>query len=247
MTPAPETAPAHALICFVFCLLCYVACISSCVNCALNVSPLKLLGSAMWLVPLQDKGPRALPLPTENEEPLVVGRKSTCGAVIAEDLAYISGEHCSISAPDANGCFQVEDLSANGTFINGERVGRGSKLVARVGNEISLGKPNRKGGSLKFRIQPRPPVTPGTTSVPVFGEVADHAPSGQQVAPAGRPVVLENASGQQCQGVDLGADAFKTPTAGLALPAVSSVPPLAAVPVTTPVHGVGTTGFGRIR
>lgn len=104
----------------------------------------------MWrLVPLQE-GLEPLCLP--EAAAVTVGRKTTCTLVIGESFAYVSGEHCRISTSEVGGVC-LEDLSGNGTYINGGKVGKGNTSALQVGDEISLAKPTRKGGALKFKIE----------------------------------------------------------------------------------------------
>lgn len=66
--------------------------------------------------------------------PFIVGRDPTCDAQI--DNLALSRHHCQITW--AEGSFKLEDLkSANGTFLNGERIESAS---LRDGDEIRLGK-----------------------------------------------------------------------------------------------------------
>jgi len=66
------------------------------------------------------------------DKPVVIGRGADCDLVIAEP--YLSRRHVAIEVAD--GCLKVEDLgSANGTYVNGERVSLGE---VRAGDEIRL-------------------------------------------------------------------------------------------------------------
>ena len=69
------------------------------------------------------------------DQPLVIGRRGECEVVMQDDA--VSGRHARISW-DTDG-WQVEDLkSTNGTFLNGQRVTRPTRLKSgdalRVGN-----------------------------------------------------------------------------------------------------------------
>ncbi|CAE7642968.1 fhkA, partial [Symbiodinium pilosum] len=94
-------------------------------------------------------------LPESGFGQFSIGRKACCQLNLPEAYAYVSGEHCRLRTVDRNGerTLQLEDLSGNGTFINGVRVGRGKTEVVKEGDEISLAKPTRKGGAIMFRIQ----------------------------------------------------------------------------------------------
>lgn len=86
----------------------------------------KLLGE---LVPIGGGDP--IPL---TREILVIGRRSTCD--ICLDYQNVSGQHCELSY--RNGYWQIRDLgSTNGVKINGERIGRTSKIL-RPGTELSI-------------------------------------------------------------------------------------------------------------
>ncbi|CAJ1338079.1 unnamed protein product [Effrenium voratum] len=83
-----------------------------------------------------------------------IGRKACCQLVLPESYAYVSGEHCRLKRVDTGeGPLLLEDLSGNGTFVNASRVGRGKTQVVNAGDEISLAKPTRKGGAIKFCIE----------------------------------------------------------------------------------------------
>ncbi|CAE7229120.1 fhkA [Symbiodinium sp. CCMP2456] len=84
-----------------------------------------------------------------------IGRKACCQLNLPEAYAYVSGEHCRLKTVfrDGQRITTLEDLSGNGTFINGVRVGRGKSETVKVGDEISLAKPTRKGGAVMFRME----------------------------------------------------------------------------------------------
>jgi hypothetical protein len=74
---------------------------------------------------------RVLPI----DRPLTIGRRAECEVVLQDDA--VSGRHARISWDTDN--WQVEDLeSTNGTFLNGQRVTRPTRLKSgdalRVGN-----------------------------------------------------------------------------------------------------------------
>lgn len=103
------------------------------------------------LIPLEDVlGAASFPLPENGG--FAIGRKAACQLPIPESHAYVSGEHCRLRMADGAGEAQLEDLSANGTFINGKRVGKNKIQLVRVGDEISLAKPSRRGGAMRFRL-----------------------------------------------------------------------------------------------
>ncbi|KAI0338234.1 kinase-like protein [Trametopsis cervina] len=62
----------------------------------------------------------------------------------------ISNQHCTISwdgQDKRNATVSVLDMSSNGTYINGERIGKGRFGVLREGNEIAFGTPQPQPGS----------------------------------------------------------------------------------------------------
>ena len=72
-------------------------------------------------------------------EPLIVGR-APAGArtlQLAGDPAGVSRSHCALLSRDGDAV--LEDLSAYGTFLNGERVARRARLAA--GDRIRIGTP----------------------------------------------------------------------------------------------------------
>ena len=69
------------------------------------------------------------------DRPLVIGRRSECDVILQDDA--VSGRHARISWDTDS--WQVEDLhSTNGTFVNGQRVRRPTRLASgdalRTGN-----------------------------------------------------------------------------------------------------------------
>jgi len=109
--------------------------------------------AVFWLVALQSG---LDPVEVAHDSSVTVGRKASCKAIVAEEHAYVSGEHCRVHI-SAGGDIMVEDLSANGTFVNSSRVGKGKQVAAKFGDEISLAKPTRRGGALKFKFQAEAP------------------------------------------------------------------------------------------
>lgn len=119
---------------------------------------------------------------------MTVGRKASCEINIAEACAYVSGEHCRIHI-DLEGEVRLEDLSANGTFIDGVKVGRGNYAGLRHGSEVSLAKPTRKGGALKFKLLEGSSPAPQARAAPAPAPVS--APSREEpVAAAAAPAAV---------------------------------------------------------
>ena len=79
--------------------------------------------------------------------------KDTCTLGRSDDNDKIfknnrfSGRHCTIKREKAEGdkCkYLVEDLSSNGTFVNGNKIGKGNKKEVRSGDQIALLNPDKQ-------------------------------------------------------------------------------------------------------
>ena len=106
----------------------------------------------LWLVPLSEElQPVELP---QCESVTSIGRNPTNDIVLPKAYAYASRDHFRIRSNLANlsGPIWLEDLSANGTYVNGRRVGKGFSKRLKCGDEISLAKPHRRGGALHFQL-----------------------------------------------------------------------------------------------
>ncbi|KAJ8518308.1 hypothetical protein ONZ45_g4597 [Pleurotus djamor] len=80
-----------------------------------------------------------------------IGRNHTGNEIILPGFK-ISNYHCVImwdGKEDNSGCVTVQDLSSNGTYINGQKIGRGNTKILREGNELAFGtstpQPHNKG------------------------------------------------------------------------------------------------------
>ncbi|KAF8161058.1 kinase-like domain-containing protein [Crassisporium funariophilum] len=70
-----------------------------------------------------------------------IGRNTELNQVILPGFK-VSNQHCVIvwdGAESSSSTAVVHDLSSNGTFINGERIGKGATRIVREGNEIAFG------------------------------------------------------------------------------------------------------------
>jgi pSer/pThr/pTyr-binding forkhead associated (FHA) protein len=93
---------------------------------------------------------------------LVLGRApGTTGLVLEGPAAGLSREHCQLLRVGSEAV--VEDLSTYGTWLNGERVRRRSRL--RVGDVLRLGVPGVELALLA--VQSAAPGEPLASSVPV--------------------------------------------------------------------------------
>ena len=112
----------------------------------------KEMATRLWLVPLSGKLTR-VELP-QCDSVTSIGRDPVNAFIIPAAYAYVSREHCRIRSNLADtGEVVVEDLSANGTYVNAERVGKGRSKRLKCGDKISLAKPHRRGGALTFQLQ----------------------------------------------------------------------------------------------
>ncbi|KND04321.1 CAMK protein kinase [Spizellomyces punctatus DAOM BR117] len=91
------------------------------------------------LVPVNASEETPLLLMAPKEE-YIIGRSSNeCNFVLGGDL--VSSQHCRIlKVSDGEDAFMVlmEDLSSNGTFINGIKLGKGNKRMLVSGDEIGI-------------------------------------------------------------------------------------------------------------
>jgi pSer/pThr/pTyr-binding forkhead associated (FHA) protein len=115
---------------------------------------------------------------------ITVGRDASCGVVVAQN--EVSRKHAEL-APTAAG-YEVRDLSANGVFVNGERIEQAHVLsradVIRVGSE-------------EFRfyadaaaVPPRP-ATPPTDPAPAANQPVP-APAAMDTRPMLAVLVMDN-------------------------------------------------------
>ena len=90
--------------------------------------------------------------PTLNliEEEFTVGRKSTCNFQIQDRL--VSGNHCKIYRQISNlgTCVFLKDLSSNGTYVNGQLVGKNNTIPLQDASEIVLIKDTPEKPAVQF-------------------------------------------------------------------------------------------------
>ncbi|XGW00408.1 MAG: PrsW family glutamic-type intramembrane protease [Leptolyngbya sp. BL-A-14] len=121
------------------------------------------------LVPSSDTATATSRYPLSTTESAVLGREPQC-QVVLDPLVYraVSRRHAEVKpvlgfeSPDGTRFWQVCDLSsANGTFVNGERLK--DCRVLRAGDRITLG---QNGPEFIFECQLSPRSTPPATSRP---------------------------------------------------------------------------------
>ncbi len=134
---------------------------------------------------LRDEPTKAVRL--HPQRPLTIGRDASNGLCLPEQSA-LSRRHAVVRLEAATGRWLVEDLgSANGTSVNGSRIGAGHPLAD--GDAIQLG---RHGPVLLFQLEPAPgpaPRSPRPTATPVAAPapVSSAAAPPRQPAPAAGP------------------------------------------------------------
>ena len=73
--------------------------------------------------------------------PVVLGRDSKSNFIFPPEWTFLSKLHCEIVYEEINKCFLVRDLnSKNGTFIDGKKMTKGSKVRVKSGTTVSLSK-----------------------------------------------------------------------------------------------------------
>lgn len=73
-------------------------------------------------------------------------------------LQTISKRHCKIVRTDASSATRevyLEDYSSNGTYVNGEIIGKGNKRILKNNDHISLASPRFKGTQLMMSMKTR--------------------------------------------------------------------------------------------
>jgi pSer/pThr/pTyr-binding forkhead associated (FHA) protein len=67
---------------------------------------------------------------------IVVGRDSSCDHIILDPKRSVSRKHCVLI--NDSGSYFIEDISSNGTFLNGKRLNKGAKIPIKPSDLISL-------------------------------------------------------------------------------------------------------------
>lgn len=101
---------------------------------------------------------------------VALGRKEGSDIIINEPV--VSGTHCYITVTSNHGAY-IEDVSTNGTYVNGVKIGKGSHLDVHDGDMLTLGKPGTNTGPIgsgvcvNFRVSFEPQSAEQTV-VPVM-------------------------------------------------------------------------------
>ena len=86
----------------------------------------------------------------------LIGRAPYCDLIFGQELSqefllYISKEHFKVkrvlvsNSNESDYAVHLTDLSFNGTFLNGRKIGKGQSAVLENNDEISLAFPHFKG------------------------------------------------------------------------------------------------------
>lgn len=76
-------------------------------------------------------------IPLAENETITVGKNSACCNVVAAE-PEIEGVHCRIYYSRERACYQVQDLSQSGIYINGRRMSAGSTVLLPSGTILFL-------------------------------------------------------------------------------------------------------------
>lgn len=117
----------------------------------------------------------------EIDSGLVIGRGAEQGVLL--DGLDLSREHLALTTDGTD--IYVEDLSVNGTWLNGSRLRRSVKT--RVGAEDSIGIP---GYSLTFRLVDQSEETPADSIAPAAVPISDHIPTSALAAKKSGPLAV---------------------------------------------------------
>jgi pSer/pThr/pTyr-binding forkhead associated (FHA) protein len=76
-----------------------------------------------------------------SNKPVMIGRDPRSNIRFPSEWTFISKVHCQISYDFDGKSFVVQDLnSRNGTFVNGEKLKKGSRKRVQKGSSVSLSK-----------------------------------------------------------------------------------------------------------
>ncbi|WP_411870627.1 FHA domain-containing protein [Vulcanococcus limneticus] len=118
------------------------------------------------------------------QRPLTIGRDTSCGLCLPQE-AGLSRRHAAVRLEAGSGRWLVEDLgSANGTYVNGQRIGTGHPLAD--GDAIQLG---RSGPVLLFQLEPVGGAVPASSprSGPAAPSAGERTPRQRPTSPQAQP------------------------------------------------------------
>lgn len=118
------------------------------------------------LICLEKPQEHAYPVPSGG---LGIGRRETC--VIRLSGPTISSVQCEVKLKD--GVFLVEDLSSNGSFLNGKLIGRGNALPLKHGDVIQVTKRWETIPAFQFRFHVHQPSAATPEAAQVAAAAAD--------------------------------------------------------------------------
>jgi serine/threonine-protein kinase Chk2 len=81
-------------------------------------------------------------------EEVIIGRKSSCDVTVSHGA--VSGRHCRLFRRD--GSILCEDLSTNGTFVGGRKIGKGKQQWVPSGTEIVIINPPNPQEKIGFSL-----------------------------------------------------------------------------------------------
>eukprot|EP00440_Ansanella_granifera_P018363 gb/GFBE01019945.1/.p1 GENE.gb/GFBE01019945.1/~~gb/GFBE01019945.1/.p1 ORF type:complete len:371 (+),score=46.05 gb/GFBE01019945.1/:1-1113(+) len=111
-----------------------------------------------YLIPLESTtGEAVFLLPAGGR--VTIGRKASCFIKCQDEM--VSGVHCVVRSylkEDGSPCFQVEDTSTNGTYVNYTRVEKGKHVQIAAGSTLSLVRPSsiangKKGVHFRLKLE----------------------------------------------------------------------------------------------
>jgi pSer/pThr/pTyr-binding forkhead associated (FHA) protein len=83
---------------------------------------------------------RSAVIPIKPGAGIVFGRDAAVSHVVIDAQAdLVSRKHCKISYQGEAAGFKIVDYSTKGTYVNGNRIGRGNSIAAKPGAIVSLG------------------------------------------------------------------------------------------------------------
>eukprot|EP01132_Coremiostelium_polycephalum_P005186 gene5186-6454_t len=105
-----------------------------------NSSPSSQTENKCWgeLIPTNSTKLSIYKLTNSPDEIITFGRLKTCTIQIPEPI--VSGTHCTLVKRSDDETVLIQDLSTNGTFINGKPIGKGKYQILNHGDRICFGR-----------------------------------------------------------------------------------------------------------